>query len=276
MKYIAKKLRSLKKRLFLKKDINVKKVYPIFVPRGKGTSNQLKSITNLSINTIFPSINTLSEHFLDKKLIIKNIEDIKLSNEEKDTAKKLEEMFIHFGSDKSTKHNYHLLYGKLLAKPKEISKILEIGLGTNNIDVLGNMGIDAKPGASIKAFKKICQNASIYGADIDERILFNEKRINTAKVDQLSQDSLRNLGKKFGDNFDLIIDDGLHAVLANVNTISVLLSQLKKGGSIAVEDIHHETLCIWELIYKLIPNQKFDSRMYVDKSNSYIFTIKKL
>ena len=269
------KLHNIIKKIFLIKDPNFKKLFPIFVPRGKGTSEQLKKITIEAINNIFPSIEALSDHFSTKKLIIKEIAHLELNTSEKENAKKFEEFFTFFGSDKSTKHNYHILYGKIISN-KKISKILEIGLGTNNVDVLGNMGPEAKPGASIRAFREVCQNASIYGADIDQRILFNEDRIETTKVDQLSNNSLSNLKQKFGDEFDLIIDDGLHAAIANINTLGACLDQLKKGGIFVIEDIHFETLSIWELIYKLIPENKFDANMYIDKSGSYLFSLKKL
>lgn len=270
------KLKNIIKKIFFIKDQNFKKLYPIYVPRGKGTSEQLKIITIEAINNIFPSINTLSDHFSTKKLIIKELENLELNASEKKNAKKLEEFFTFFGSDKSTKHNYHILYGKIISNNEKISKILEIGLGTNNVDVLGNMGAKANPGASVRAFREVCQNASIYGADIDQRILFNEDRIETTKVDQLSNKSLINLKQKFGDEFDLIVDDGLHAAIANINTLGVCLDQLKKGGIFVIEDIHVETLAIWELIYKLIPGNKFDANMYIDKSGSYLFSLKKL
>tara|TARA_Y100000739_G_C20564320_1_gene444581 strand:- start:516 stop:1355 length:840 start_codon:yes stop_codon:yes gene_type:complete len=274
--FIPNKFKLLIKKVFFKKGPNIKKLYPTFVPRGKGTSEQLKVITIEAINNIFPSINELSEHFTPKRLKIKEINNLELTDIEKQNANKLEEMFTYFGSDKSTKHNYHFVYGKLISNPKKILKILEIGIGTNNIDVLGNMGLNAKPGSSLKAFKEVCKNASIYGADIDERILFDEDRIQTLKVDQLSKKSLLNLKLKFGVEFDLIIDDGLHAAIANVNTLGLVLDLIKKGGFAVVEDIHFETLEIWKLIYNLIPENKFEANMYIDKSGSYLFTIKKL
>jgi len=274
-KLIPNRLKIYIRNIIPNKQINIKKLYPSYVPRGKGTTEQMKDIANKSINNIFPSLNFLSQSFLEKPFEIINIKEIELNDIEKKTAERLGKMFKKYGSDKSTKHNYHIVYGKLISNPEKILKILEIGLGTNNLDVLGTMGKDAEPGASIKAFKKICNNASIYGADIDERILFTEERITTEKVDQLSYESLNNLKQKFGNGFDLIIDDGLHAALANVNTLGVFLSQIKKEGFLVIEDIHETTLPIWELIYKIIPVDKYDANMYIDKSSSYIFTIQK-
>jgi hypothetical protein len=56
----------------------------------------------------------------------------------------LASLFDQYGSDKSNHHNYHLLYAGLLG-PKRSShlRILEIGLGTNNPDILreGQFGL---------------------------------------------------------------------------------------------------------------------------------------
>ena len=86
-------------------------------------------------------------------------------------------------------------------------KILEIGLGTDNENLLSNMGKQGKPGASLKAFRDYFKNSKIYGADIDKNILFSDLKIKTSFVDQTNQKSMDLLFKKFGGNFDLIIDD---------------------------------------------------------------------
>ena len=69
-------------------------------------------------------------------------------------TEELRALFQKYGSDKSTGHNYHLLYSWLLApKRGEDLSMLEIGLGTNNIDVPSNMGLEGRPGASLRAFR---------------------------------------------------------------------------------------------------------------------------
>ena len=76
------------------------------------------------------------------------------------------------------------------------NKILKIGLGTNNKDIIGNMGKFGLPGASLRSFKEFCPNAKIFGTDIDKRVLLQEPRIKTYYVDQTSSSSLKELGKK--------------------------------------------------------------------------------
>jgi hypothetical protein len=105
----------------------------------------------------------------------------------------LKALFDHHGSDKANSHNYHILYSSILGDGEKIENIFEIGLGTNNSDVVSNMGSGGKPGASLRAFRDYCPNANIYGADIDSRILFSEERIRTFYLDQTRLDSFQNL-----------------------------------------------------------------------------------
>jgi hypothetical protein len=137
-------------------------------------------------------------------------------------TRELADLFRERGSDKSTYHNYHLVYGHLLAGKRDHAlHIVEIGLGTNNIDVPSNMGLFGKPGASLRAFRDWAPHASVFGADVDRRILFMEDRIETFWVDQTDPTSLQDLAMRLSDKkFDLIIDDGLHVPAANFNTIA--------------------------------------------------------
>ena len=135
------------------------------------------------------------------------------------------------------------------------------------------MGRYGKPGASVKAFRDYFKKAKIYGADIDKNILFNDKRIKTFYTDQSSINSLKNLYKKVGKNFDLIIDDGLHAPYANINVIIASLFFLKKGGWIVIEDIPFKAKPIWEVI-NLIIGLKHNCMM-IEAKSSYLFLINK-
>ena len=247
----------------------IQKLYPSFVPRGRGgdLQNYLK-ITNLTINNIFPSINNL----LKKKLIIENIEDIKLNDLQQNLSEDLKRSFNLFGSDKSF-NNYHLIYSQILENREKKFKIIEIGIGSNSKNVLGSTIGDLNiPGGSLRAFKDVFLNSQIYGADIDDQILFEEDRIFTTKLDQLSLDSFEELKITYGGNFDLIIDDGLHSVLANINTINYAIFQLKNGGYIVIEDVHEDCLPVWEALSNTIKDKIFSLNLY--KIKDQIFTIK--
>jgi hypothetical protein len=170
-------------------------------------------------------------------------------------AADLGELFVKYGSDKATDHNYHVLYAHLLQDRPAVTRLLEIGLGTNNEDVLSHMTRVGRPGASLRAFRDYLPNAAIFGADVDRRILFREDRIETFHVDQTNPDSFRDLASRVGSGFDLVIDDGLHSPLANLQTLLFALPLLKPGGCFVVEDILPPTGPIWEVAAYLLARE---------------------
>lgn len=181
-----------------------------------------------------PQINKLLEH-TDYTLHVIPIEEFKSNY---DT---LGYILSGNGSDKSNNHNYHILYSYIFNKLGEQSKlqILEIGLGTNNPNLISTMGMDGRPGASLYAFRDYLPNANIYGCDIDTDILFESERIKTYYVDQLELKTFDELSTKLPNvMFDLIIDDGLHSIAANFNTLLFALQNLNINGWFVVEDIH--------------------------------------
>jgi hypothetical protein len=144
-------------------------------------------------------------------------------------------------SDKSTWHNYHYFYSVMfqqLGKDSNLN-VLEIGLGTNNPTLVSTMGIHGRPGASLYAFREYLPNSNIYGVDIDKTILFETDKIKTCYVDQLDIKTFDEMSKNFGNiKFDVIIDDGLHSIGANLNTLLFALNNLNDNGWIVIEDIH--------------------------------------
>ena len=152
--------------------------------------------------------------------------------------------------------------------------VLEIGIGTNYTDIVSSMGITVNPGASLRAFRDYFKNAIIYGADIDRRILFSEERILTFFVDQLNPETFYDLDLQIPNEIDLIIDDGLHFPLANIETLNYGCRKIKAGGWIIIEDITLDTKPIWEIVATLLP-QNFESYFVLAK-NSNIFAVKRL
>lgn len=152
-------------------------------------------------------------------------------------------LLFKYGSDKTSLkdwHNYSLLYSELFRDYQFSAKnILEIGIGTNYLDVKSSMGLNGKPGASLRAFRDFFKNANIIGADIDTRILFEEPRINTYYVDQTKRDTLIDLVSHFHEPFDILIDDGLHEAFANKNCFEFFFPDwIQPGGLYIIEDIH--------------------------------------
>lgn len=194
-------------------------------------------------------------------------------NDESDT---LAGLFNKFGSDKSACHNYHIVYSHIfndLGVNSELS-VLEIGLGTNNPELPSNMGANGRPGASLYAFREYLPNATIYGGDIDRDILFESERIKTGFVDQLESATFDALSSKFGCvQFDLIIDDGLHSIGANFNTLLFGLKNIKPNGWVVIEDI--QTPNNWKCIDYILKNSPAYETYFVKTRRSYMYLVKR-
>ena len=136
-------------------------------------------------------------------------------------------------------HSYSTYYHSLFSHCREnIKLVFECGIGTNNLDVESNMTVAGKPGASLRVWREYFNNAQIIGADIDKRILFQEDRINTYEVNQLDPASIKNMWSNIKyDNFDIIIDDGLHTLEAGLTFFQNSFEKLKEGGIYKIEDV---------------------------------------
>ena len=188
----------------------------------------------------------------------------------------IEELGQYFksrGSDKSTDHDYFEVYGSILCpKRKEPLRILEIGLGTNNLAFQSNMGLGGRPGASLRAFRDWAPKATLFGADIDRGVLFAEDRIKTYFVDQTEPATLRELAQCVGTGFDLIIDDGLHLPHAGLNTIEALLPLLRPDGTMVIEDIDPIHLDYWKTAAAVLT----DHDTYIaERRGGHLFVIRK-
>ena len=248
------------------------KNFKMYSPSVAGDSKLKGKHTVETINKIFPLISKLLLKLNIKSKIINS----KLFSAEKkkiECSLKIKKLFDFYGSDKAKQHDYHLIYSSIFLNNLKVKKILEIGMGTDDENLLSNMGIHGKPGASLMAFRDFFKNAKIYGADIDKKILFKDHRIKTSYVDQTSEASLRKLFKKFGNNFDLIIDDGMHSPLANLNVILSSIEYLKRGGCLIIEDINQNSILIWRVISSIIGIKH--KNFLIKCKKAYIFIIYK-
>ena len=124
-----------------------------------------------------------------------------------------------YGSDKgdpndTSFHNYTRYYYELFKDIRnEKLHIFELGLGTNNTNMPSNMGPNGKPGASLRGWRDFFPNASVYGADIDRDILFEEDRIKTFYCDQGSPEEIEKLWNhpELQEEFDIILEDAYHS-----------------------------------------------------------------
>jgi len=141
-------------------------------------------------------------------------------------------------------HTYTDFYSTLFDHCRDsIKLVFECGIGTNDPTLPSTMTSNGRPGASLRVWKNYFFNANIYGADIDKKILFNEDRIKTFFVNQLDKDSIEIMWKNINqNNFDLIIDDGLHTYESGVNLFLHSFQKLKKNGIYIIEDVHSSYL----------------------------------
>ena len=158
-------------------------------------------------------------------------------------------------------HNYTTYYYSIFKdlKDKEL-RIFELGLGTNNIYLPSNMGINGRPGASLYGWREFFINSKIYGADIDKEILFNEDRIETFYCDQTDPEIIKNLWLEpsLKEDFDIIIEDGLHTFDANICFFEHSIHKLKVNGYYIIEDIvTHEIPLFIDKITQYINENKY-------------------
>jgi hypothetical protein len=146
-------------------------------------------------------------------------------------------------------HNYTTFYFSIFNEIKDNKlRIFELGLGTNNINLPSNMGKDGRPGASLYGWSEFFKNSLVYGADIDKDILFTTEKIKTFFCDQTNKTIIDEMWMEpeLNENFDIIIEDGLHKFAANVCFFENSVHKLKVGGYFIIEDITSHDLPLFE------------------------------
>jgi len=247
---------------------------PTFTVSSAGAVESVASLTLQSAEQSFPFLARLLPMLGHAPLEPAPVESFATSEASQAAAQALKELFDKYGSDKASGHNYHHLYGAILNNPLQVTAVFEIGLGTNNEDVVSNMGRAGRPGASLRAFRDHLPNARIYGADVDRRVLFEEERIRTFFIDQTDLRTIEALSTQIDEQFDLIIDDGLHAPNANLAAMMFGIPKLKPGGVFVVEDVHPAHLPIWQAVAALLPADRYQ-RFLALAAGGYLFVIQR-
>jgi cephalosporin hydroxylase len=142
----------------------------------------------------------------------------------------LEQLAVKYNTDKAKFcHNYCEVYDTLFRNIRnDVKNVLEIGVAE---------------GSSLRAWRDYFPNAIIHGIDIvdyDEATLnvFGD-RIKTYNCDQNDKPKLKKLAQDIGVKFDMICDDGDHAMTSILNSLDVLFPFVKEGGLYLVEDFEH-------------------------------------
>jgi len=183
-------------------------------------------------------------------------------------------------------HRYENIYYNILQEI-DIKNLLEIGIGTIDESKVSSMygyKVGAAPnytfGNSLRAWRDYLPHANIYGIDVDENTMFEEERIKTfcsSSFDKENMDKiLSNIGK-----FDLIIDDGLHTLEANLSTLEIVFPYLKDGCYYVIEDVNERPDCLIQDFYqderflKIIDGREFVVHEDVYPEFTRVIVIKK-
>ncbi len=136
-------------------------------------------------------------------------------------------------------HTYCDYYEMIFsARRFNVYKVFECGIGTNSPKLQSNMSATGKPGASLRVWRDYFPNAQIIGGDIDNDILFEETRIKTYYIDQTDSQSIQVFWNKVNqDDFDLILDDGLHTTDSGIKLFTHSFDKLSPSGLYIIEDI---------------------------------------
>jgi len=138
----------------------------------------------------------------------------------------LKEIFTYYlDTDKGTLHSYDDVYEELFRPYRESAKaVLEIG---------------TRYGGSLRAWRDYFQVAKIYGVDNgEEDELWTP--IGSSRITVFRGDSTKpEIQDKLEDIFQIIIDDGSHAIQDQIETFKNLLPLLDKKGLYITEDLEN-------------------------------------
>lgn len=183
--------------------------------------------------------------------------------------------FRERGSDKATRHDYNLAYAALLGPRRgESLQLFEVGIGSINPATPSHMahqGASGHPGASLRAWRDWAPGWSITGVDIDAEVLFSEPGIRTMLADHRDFNSLS--AAMGTEGYDVIVDDGLHRLDANLNALVCGLAVVKPGGCIMIEDIERSVFPFWNALARAT-HHKFDAKLYLGRFDEGLLVVR--
>jgi hypothetical protein len=153
----------------------------------------------------------------------------------------LTEIMNKYGSDKPIS-GYTIHYDVIFNQYRNVfTNVLEIGIGTLDPSIPSSFaGIDQHnnhytPGGSLRGWRDYFVNAQVIGVDVAEDCRISEDRISTYIFSSLDTSTCNQV---FADStFDLILDDGLHTAIAQLQTFINLFPKVRDNGYYIVEDV---------------------------------------
>jgi hypothetical protein len=170
----------------------------------------------------------------------------------------------YIGTDKNTVHGFvEFFYEQEFKKYKDKPiSLLEIGVHI---------------GGSLYLWGKYFQNGTVLGLDIEDKVRDKWKVLPNTQYqiknayDQSVVDSLP--------NFDIIIDDGPHTLLSQVECIKKYLPKLNDNGVMVIEDV--QDISHFEILKQNIPKElhenitTLDLRFARNRYDDLLFIIRK-
>ena len=212
--------------------------FPAFAPASDATVSFLNKLTLDCIAELPDTYLELAKG--NSKVAWSSIADF--DDQSNEVTKSLKDNFDKYGSDKGSDHQYYKVYSSRLDKTKKIN-LLEVGIGTNNVKIVSNMGKNGCPGASLRAFRDTYKNMNVFAGDVDKDILFKDDRIDTFYFNQLDLEQMEACLASLPD-FECVIDDGLHSPIANLTMFRAAWPSLIERGCYIIEDVRSESIGI--------------------------------
>ena len=193
-------------------------------------------IRRKSLQAFRKSLNFPYKFLLNKIRVYFKINKINLDDYNEFKNQNLDNLFIHFNSDKGSKvkinekmqegHYYSKHYEKYFSKFKN----------KQNIRILE---IESLFVASAASFLNYFDIAQIYCLDISPfNMNFYSKKIRSIYIDTQSNEIVKDVGNFINDDFDIIIDDGSHNKRDQIFTLNTFFFKLKKNGMYVIEDTY--------------------------------------
>lgn len=138
----------------------------------------------------------------------------------------LTEMCERYPTDKCPyAHGFIEIYDRLFESERDsMERFFEIGILN---------------GVSHLMWREYFPNAEIFGIDIKDYSAQSEgSGIETFVADQANRNDLKAFIDKYGGNFDVILDDGGHAMDHQQVSLGYLFPYVKSGGIFIIEDVH--------------------------------------
>ena len=159
--------------------------------------------------------------------------------------KTIQELCVEYGCDKTPEitHSYSLDYDRLFKDLKNVTKVLEIGVGypalMNKYINQKERKYNYKTGVSLYIWREYFPEAMIYGIDIHpDAVVEGEERIKTFLGNSTDAEWVKKFGEEFGP-FDIIIEDGSHHLVDQIKTAQNFLPYVKDGGMYFTEDLRY-------------------------------------